>query len=103
MYMEGAARRELQLWITVETDSLSEPTTRAAAEALEAPILEPGTYTWGHGVVGRVVRALPKRQRELLTHRYIEDASLAEIATIVGPSSPAVSQRLATARRAVAS
>jgi RNA polymerase sigma factor (sigma-70 family) len=101
LYMVGAARRELEPWITVKTESLSEPTARAEVEALVAPSPEPGTYTWGFGSVGRIVRDLPERQQKLLAHRYIEDASLAEIAAITGTSIPAVSQRLATAHRAI--
>jgi DNA-directed RNA polymerase specialized sigma subunit len=101
LYMEGAARRELEPWTTVDCESLSEPTTQAAVEALVAPSPVPGTYTWGYGAAGHIVRGLPKRQQELLNHRYIEDASLAEIAAIDGTSIPAVSQRLATAHGAI--
>src|SRR5438874_492946 len=42
LYMVGAARRELEPWTTVETESLSEPTTQAAVEALAATMIEPG-------------------------------------------------------------
>jgi DNA-directed RNA polymerase specialized sigma24 family protein len=100
-YMLGAAMRLLKIETELECESMSEPTTAAVVEALVAPSPEPGTYMWGFGAAGRIVRGLPPRQRELLTHRYIEDASLAEIAAITGTSIPAVSQRLATAHRTV--
>jgi DNA-directed RNA polymerase specialized sigma24 family protein len=41
-------------------------------------------------------------QREILDRRYIEDATLTEIARAVGTSVPAVSQRLATVHRMAA-
>jgi RNA polymerase sigma factor (sigma-70 family) len=102
-YMVGAAKRELMVWVTVETESLSEPTTLAAAEAVAAPSPEPGIYAWGFDKVSLIVRSLPERQLELLTHRYIRDSTLADIATEVGTSIAAVSQRLATAHRAIVS
>jgi RNA polymerase sigma factor (sigma-70 family) len=100
-YMLGAAKRLLKIETEVECESTSEPTTMAAVEALAAPRPEPGTYTWGFGPAGRILRGLPMAQRDLLTHRYIEDASLAKIAAITGTSIPAVSQRLATAHRII--
>lgn len=100
-YMLGAEKRLLKIETEAECESMSEPTTMAAVEALVAPSPKPGTYTWGFGPAGRIVRELPQRQQELLTHRYIDDASLADIAAIAGTSIPAVSQRLATARRAI--
>ena len=102
-YMLGAEKRLLKIETEIECESMSEPTTMAAVEALVAPSPEPGSYTWGFGPASRILRGLPKPQQELLTHRYIEDASLAEIAAIAGTSIPAVSQRLSTAHRAVAS
>jgi len=100
-YMLGAEKRLLKIETEHECESTCEPTTMAAVEALAAPSPEPGTYTWGFGPAGRILRGLPKAQQDLLTHRYIEDASLAKIAAIAGTSIPAVSQRLATAHRII--
>jgi RNA polymerase sigma factor (sigma-70 family) len=101
-YMLGAGMRLLKIETQVECESMSEPTTLAAAEALVAPSPEPGTYIWGFGAAGRIVRELPERQMVLLTRRYLEDETLADIATETGTSIAAVSQRLATAHHAVA-
>jgi RNA polymerase sigma factor (sigma-70 family) len=100
-YMLGAAMRVLKIEAEAECDSLSGPTTLAAAEARKAPIPEPGLHAWGFGAAGRIVRGLSNRQQELLTQRYIDDSTLAEIAAIGGTSVSAVSQRLATAHRVI--
>lgn len=101
LFMLGAAKRELKRWIGPPTDSLSDPAVCAAVGALAAPTPEPGIRCWGYGRAARAVLALPERQQDLLTSRYVDDAALATIATSSGTSIPAVSQRLATAHRAV--
>jgi RNA polymerase sigma factor (sigma-70 family) len=101
-YMVGAAKRELMTLIAVEFESLSEPTTWDAAESVAAQSPDPGIYVWGFDKAGLIVKSLPERQFELLTQRYIFDATLADIAAETGTSIAAVSQRLATAHRTVA-
>jgi len=103
-YMTFAAHRSLAAWVgpMAEPASLSDPGVAAAASAIAAPVVTPGVRCWGYGRGAQAVLALPARQRELLTLRYVEDADLATIAAASGTSVPAVSQRLATAHRAVA-
>jgi DNA-directed RNA polymerase specialized sigma24 family protein len=52
--------------------------------------------------VAQAVAALEPMQRLLLDLRYIDDAPVAEIASVVGTSSAAVSQRFATIYRTIA-
>jgi RNA polymerase sigma factor (sigma-70 family) len=101
-YMLGAARRELSNWTGQMPDSLSEPSVWAAACAVAAVSPEPGLHCWGYGRAACAVSGLPERQRVLLHRRYVEDVLLTVMAVEAGTSVPAVSQRLALARRAVA-
>jgi RNA polymerase sigma factor (sigma-70 family) len=100
-YMVGGARRELSRWISKNAVTLSDPENWKYACALEAREVAAGTYTWGFGKAGLAVRELPNAQQWLLTARYVNDASLVEIASETGTTISAVSQRLATAHRAV--
>lgn len=101
-YMSGAARRELHRWRTPMTASLSVPEVWQAACAVAAPVSCPGQRGWGYGRAAAALATLPERQRYLLTDRYVEDKPLGDIAMACGTSVPAVSQRLATAHKAVA-
>jgi RNA polymerase sigma factor (sigma-70 family) len=103
-YMMGAARRALAAWISHMPPPalLSDPDVWSAACAMPAISATTGSRCWGHGRAAQVVVSLPERQRDLLTRRYVDDAPLAVIAAATGTSIPAVSQRLATAHRAVA-
>lgn len=100
-YMRGAARRELQRLTGPAPESLSAPDVWDVASTVIAPTSQAGRYCWGYGPAARVVSTLAERQKELLTQRYVHDAPLTTIAANGGTSVSAVSQRLATAHRAV--
>jgi RNA polymerase sigma factor (sigma-70 family) len=97
-YMRGEARRELERWVATPK---ALPIDHPAVLALPAPADSSGSG-WGDGRVAGVVATLSRPQQRLLHLRYVEDAPLKLIAAAGGTSVPAVSQRLATAHRAVA-
>lgn len=100
-YMTGAAKRELARWHAQPHESLSDPAVMAEAEGIAAEASIPGLYTWGCGRLAERIATLPERQQLLLRQRYIDDATMTEIAAVAGVSVPAVSQRLATAHKAI--
>jgi hypothetical protein len=103
VYMDGAARRELQRQLSGgDALSLSEPHNWDAACQKAAPELSASIEDWAYGSpVDSAIRRIPPAQQTLLKRRYVHDASLEEIAIESNTSVPAVSQRLATARKAV--
>jgi DNA-directed RNA polymerase specialized sigma24 family protein len=100
--MTGAARRELKSWLSADAASLSEPANWTIAAQLSAPDLTVSAKDWAYGgPVASAIRRLSPAQQSLLTRRYVHDATLEQIAVESSTSTPAVSQRLATAHRAV--
>lgn len=101
-YMRGAALREVQRVRRpeheVSLEAVGEPSEEAGAAEEDAVLAGP----WGDGQIASAVATLTPGQREIARLRYVEDASLAHIAAIMGTSSSAVSQRLTTIHRAVA-
>jgi RNA polymerase sigma factor (sigma-70 family) len=102
VYMRGAARRELRFLLQLDVASTSTPDVSTAVSSIQAPAIAPGMYSWGHGAVAMAVQTLTESQQRLLQLRYIDDAPIAVIATLAGTSVSAVSQRLATAHRSIA-
>lgn len=102
-YMMGAALREAQRW------GQSGPWSQCQIEAVNpkewpnAPAADtiPDHLGFGDGSVGAAVRQLRPDQQRLLTQRYIEDLPLAAMGSMSTTSVAAVSQRLATAHRAI--
>jgi RNA polymerase sigma factor (sigma-70 family) len=103
--MRGAAWREVRRWkpnggaITwvslTAADALEEDGQHAVRDSEEIGL-------WGGGGAEYAVAALTERQQRLLVRRYVHGADLAEIAAEEAVSSSAVSQRLATIHRALA-
>lgn len=102
-YMRGAVLREHQKWMLPET-----PHAEMVEVAAQAPEVDPHEQIldqlalWGSGPAAAAIDQLDPSQQQIVTLRYAEDASIASIAKLVGTTSSAVSQRLATIHRAVA-
>lgn len=103
-FMRGGALRELQRWqqqAKRDADAAASFTT----EVRRADVSNGGTLDhlapWGAGAVAVAVGKLTPAQQDLLTRRYIDDASLDTIAVSSNTSVSAVSQRLSTIHRRV--
>jgi|SRR5579884_2414807 len=101
-YMRGAVLRRYRALSPTEQPA---PTDSIVYDKLRSPdvadaVIETSS-PWGDGVVAGVIADMKPDQLRIAILRYVEDASLAEIATETETSVPAVSQRLATIRRTV--
>ncbi|MBK5218949.1 MAG: sigma-70 family RNA polymerase sigma factor [Thermoleophilia bacterium] len=103
-YMRGAVWREHRRLVP-ERDSVGRSpmsivpeATSASAEELVHERLAP----WDRDDLARAIADLSLSQRHIVIRRYVDDAPLALIAEEVGTSSSAVSQRLSTVHRIVA-
>jgi RNA polymerase sigma factor (sigma-70 family) len=104
LYMRGAALRELDRWIVPEIAG-SEAVDRIRSHRYPSdPIgkLINLRAPWGDGRVAAAIAELSDGQKQIIDLRYGQDLPVKEIATVVGTSAPAVSQRLATIHRHVA-
>jgi RNA polymerase sigma factor (sigma-70 family) len=124
VYMRGAALRELARWRSPAVDEPDKRPSRAT-EATPAPVSIGGTQLvdeipaeptdspdvaaeaklapWGDGPIAATIELLEASQIQLLERRYLDDAPLKLIAAEAGTSTSAVSQRLRTIHRRVAS
>jgi RNA polymerase sigma factor (sigma-70 family) len=100
-YMHGAALRELGRWIVPEmahTDDLDEMhVARGWRDEIDA--VDDRLAPWGVDPIAPVIARLNDDLRHIVDLRYRRDMPVKEIATIVGTSAPAVSQRLGTIHR----
>ena len=107
-YMRGAVIREYQRWLPPEIKAQPNRITPASvylvptAEEFEDGVVDALT-PWGDGEVASIVPQLKPIHQVLVELRYVQGASLKEIAADNGTSESAVSQRLATIHRTVAS
>lgn len=102
VYMHGAVQREIASWAPPqpEVQLTTIPDYNPRASWIEERILtrlEP----YGDGMLADLVETLSSSQREILDRRYLDDADLATIASELGTSVPAVSQRLQTIHRKI--
>lgn len=102
-YMSGAALRELQRWSMpvnwshCQLDAV-DPVALPTAPAVDD---RPDLDGFGEGPLSSAIRQLRPEQQILLARRYVDDATLSEIAADHSISVSAISQRLDTAHRAV--
>jgi RNA polymerase sigma factor (sigma-70 family) len=102
-YMRGAVLREYQKWILPEIPHSEIVEGADGAPGVEHPQehlldeIEP----WGSGRVATSISELTPSQRQIASLRYVEDASLQDIAATTSTTASAVSQRLATIHRKV--
>src|SRR5262249_49333105 len=101
-FMTGAARRELSRWLSRSPANCLEDGDAGETEGSAYADLLDRLSPWGDGKVAGAVGALRPDQQRIVHLRYVEDATLADIARESGTSVPAVSQRLATIHRKVA-
>jgi RNA polymerase sigma factor (sigma-70 family) len=103
-YMGGAVWREYGRWVPEQGLAEGEPAPiepKPALEGVEEAVHE-RLAPWDRDDLARAISDLSSSQRHLVIRRYVEDAPLALIAAEAGTSSSAVSQRLSTVHRAVA-
>lgn len=102
-YMTGAALREVRRWTPSAQWSLCQIEAVDPKEMPKAPAADDTAdhLGFGDGPVAGVIRQLRSGQQELLAHRYVDDLTLADIASMSSTSVAAVSQRLSTAHRAL--
>lgn len=106
-FMTGAARRESQRLAYPRELFCFGPDLGVIADRASAiRVMADGSVAdqggWGTGRIAKIIASLPPRQQALLSERYIHDMDLARIARLHGSSVSAVSQRLATIRRRLA-
>lgn len=101
-YMRGAVMREYQKWILPEIPH-AEMVEAAQVSRIENPQEQALDHLapWGPGPVAAAIDQLNPSQRQVVSLRYVGDASIASIAKLAGTTPSAVSQRLATIHRAV--
>lgn len=106
VYMRGAVLREFGRWIVPETLSVDvvdiEESDHDRRSEDTNDVLD-RMAPWGDGKVAAAIVELDDSQLALVHQRYVHGAAIKEIAEVVGTSGPAVSQRLATIHRRVAS
>jgi RNA polymerase sigma factor (sigma-70 family) len=103
-FMRGAASREFGQWTRQSSKEVAEhnadvpkdPTIRLDTSWIMLP------WSWGEGQVADIVQLLAPRNQQLLHERYVEDRLLADIAHTGSTTESAVSQRLRTVHRMVA-
>jgi len=106
-YIVGAAKRELQQWTRTaladdfERVVIDDETEAQALYKFSEALPPTAERTWGSTSTSAAVCHLDDRQGGLLQLRFMDDFTLATIAKLEGTSEAAVSQRLATALRAV--
>jgi RNA polymerase sigma factor (sigma-70 family) len=102
VYMRGAALRErarLVRQIGPGTERLDPELPEPGAGMEERVLVR--LAPWGDGRVAVAVANLAPEQQEIVHLRYVDDAPLDTIASIIGTTKSAVSQRLATIHRQV--
>lgn len=100
-YMRGAALRELDRWIVPETTAVEglDELGSARGRPSELEEVDDRLAPWGAGAIASVIEQMDSDQMKIVDLRYRRDLPVKAIATIVGTSAPAVSQRLATIHR----
>lgn len=103
IYMRGAVWREYHRLLPpkVSADMPVADASAPTAGDFEKEALD-RLAPWGGGELAKVISRLSLRQKGLVNRRYVEDAPLEQIASEDGTSKSAVSQRLATIHRSVA-
>lgn len=103
IYMRGAVWREYHRLLPSKAPADMPMSNRSLPTKgdLEKESLE-RLAPWGDGELAKAISGLSMRQKRLVKRRYIEDAPLELIASEDGTSKSAVSQRLATVHRNVA-
>jgi RNA polymerase sigma factor (sigma-70 family) len=102
-FMRGAALRELNRWRVADSMLVASPDEEngsAGSSNFESEIVDE-MAPWGDGAIAEAVGMLSASQQEIATMRYVEDAPLDVIASGLGTSVSAVSQRLNTIHRKV--
>lgn len=102
-FIHGDVRRERQRWekataVRISEDIVDKFVIHGNGGEIDTTEAQP----WGDGALADAVAALSNEQQELLSSRYVADATLADIAQHAGTSESAVSQRLRTAHRSIA-
>ena len=103
-YMRGAVWREYRRLVSEhETFGKGPPCVDGEATSPSAEeVVHERLAPWGRNDLARAIADLSVSQRQIVIRRYVDDAPLASIAEEVGTSSAAVSQRLSTIHRVVA-